>query len=59
MEIYIAAYQSKAFDVLKTNFEVKESSEHSESSQGTIWRFAEQAVLRLTVCVNWAPALSK
>ena len=59
MEIYIAAYQSKAFDVLKTTFEVRELLGNSESSHGTIWCFAGQAVLRSTVHVNWALDLSK
>ena len=35
-KICMAAYQSKAFDVLKTNFEVRELSANSESSHGTI-----------------------
>ena len=35
-QICIAVYQSKAFDVLKTNFEVRESLVNSESSQGAI-----------------------
>ena len=58
-EICIAAYQSKAFNVLKTNFEVRELSTNSESSHWTIQCFAGQDVLRSTVRVNWAPGLSK